>query len=86
MPHEIRCVAMVEYPTQSLGEHIRRIDDTGQMNQDYVLHESPVLKRKVPNFDMTRAISRSVVIDDLDSRIVVLINWCGLRLSITQFV
>ena len=86
MPHEIGCMSMMEHPTQRLGEHIRRIDHTRQMNQDYIPHESPVLKCEVPNFDVTRAISRSVVIDDLDSRIVVFVNGCRLRLSITQLV
>ena len=86
MPHEVGGMKMVEDPTQRLGKHICMIHDSRKVNQDNVLHESPMLKRKVSDFDMSRTISGSTVIDDLDGGIVIFIDGCKLSLSVPQFV
>jgi len=65
VPHEVGGVTMVEHPTECFGECVRRIHDSRKVNQN-VLHESPMLKCKISDFHMTRAISRSTVIDNLD--------------------
>jgi len=74
VPHEVGGMTMVEDPTQCFGKHIRRIHDSRKVNQDDVLHQSPMLKCKVSDLDMWRAISGSTMIDNLDRGIVVLIN------------
>jgi len=79
-------MAMVENPTQGLCKHIRRIHNSRKVDQDDILHKSPMLKCKIPDFDMTRAISGSTVIDNLDRRIVVFIDGSRLRLSAPQFM
>jgi len=56
------------------------------MNEDDVLHEPPVLWCKMPDFNMTRAISWSIVVDDLDHQIVVLTNGSRLSLSMSCFM
>jgi len=84
--HEVGGMAMVEDPTQCFGKHIRRIHDSRKMNQDDILHQSPMLECKVSDFDMSRAISRSTMIDNLDRRIIVFVDGCGLSLSVPQFV
>jgi len=77
---------VVEYPTECFREHVRWIHDSWKVNQDDVLHESPMLKCKISDFNMTRAISGSTVIDNLDRRIVVFIDGGRLSLSVTQFM
>jgi len=77
---------MVENPTQSLCKHIRRIHDSRKVDQDDVLHKLPMLKCKISDFDMTRAISGSTVVDDLDRGIVVFVDGSGLSLSVPQFM
>jgi len=47
--HEMGCALMVKNP----GEHVRRIHDSRKMNQDDVLNEAPVLKCKMPDFDVS---------------------------------
>jgi len=82
VPHEIGGMAMVEYPAQRLCEHIRRIHDSRKVNQDDVLHKSPVLKSKISDFDVTRTIRWPTVIDNLDGRVIVLIYGSRLGLSV----
>jgi len=77
---------MVENPTQCFGEHIRWIYDSRKVNQYDVLHKSPVLKCKIPDFDMTGAISWPIVIDNLDHRVVVFVYGTRLSLSIPQLM
>jgi len=84
--HVVGGMAMVKDPTQCFGKHIRRIHDSGKVNQDDILHQSPMLKCKVSDLDISRVISGSTMIDDLDRRIVVLIDGCRLSLSVPQFV
>ena len=86
MPHEVGGVTVVEYPTECFCEHVRRIHDSWKVNQDDVLHESPMLKCKISDFYMTRAISGSTVIDNLDCGIVVFVDGSGLSLSVPQFM
>jgi len=43
MPHEAGGVRVVEDPTECFREHVRRIHDFRKVNQDDVLHESPML-------------------------------------------
>jgi len=45
-------MTMVEDPTQRLGKHIRGVHDCGKVNQDDILHQSPMLTCKVSDFDM----------------------------------
>jgi len=66
VPHEVGGVTVVEYPPECFREHVRRIHDSRKVNQNDVLHMLPVLKCKMPDFHMTRAICRSTVIDNLD--------------------
>jgi len=66
VPHEIGGMTMVEDPTQCLGKHIRGVHDSRKVNQDDILHESPMLKCKVSDFNMARAISGLTMIGDLD--------------------
>jgi len=84
--HEVGGVTVVEYPTKCFCEHVRRIPDSRKVNQDDVLHESPMLKCKTSDFHMTRAICGSTVIDNLDRGIVGFVDGCRLSLSVTQFV
>jgi len=49
-------------------------------------HKSPMLKCKISDLDMTRAISGSTVVDDLDRRIVVFVDGSRLGLSVPQLV
>ena len=86
MSHEVGGVTMVEYPTEGFCEHVRRIHDSRKVNQDDVLHKSPMLECKISDLDMTRAISRSTVVDDLDRGIVVFVDGSRLGLSVPQFV
>jgi len=86
VPHEVGGVTVVEHPTKCFREHVRRIHDSRKVDQDDVLHESPMLKRKTSDFHMTRAISGSTVIDNLDRGIVVFVDGCRLSLSVSQFV
>jgi len=85
VPHEARGMTMVEDPTQRLCKHIRGIHDSRKVNQDDVLHQSPMLKCKVSDFNMSRAISGSTMIDDLDRGIVIFVDGCRLSLSAPQF-
>jgi len=77
---------MVEHPTECFRKHVRRIHDSRKVNQNDVLHESPMLKCKIYDFHMTRATSGLAVIDDLDRGIVVFINGSRLSLSVPQLV
>jgi len=55
VPHEMGSMTMVEYPAHCLGEHVRRINDSRKLNQDDVLHKSPMLQCKISgSFDSTR--------------------------------
>ena len=76
----------MQHPTQCFGKHVHWIDDTREVNQYDVLHKSPMLKCKISDFYMTRAISWSVVIDDLDRRVIVLIDGSGLRLGVAKLM
>jgi len=84
--HEVGGVTMVEDPTQCFGKHIRWIYDSRKVNQDDVLHQSPMLKCKVSDFDMSRVISGSTIIANLDRGIVVFVDGCRLCLSVPQLV
>ena len=86
VPHEIRSMPMMQYPSQCFGKHVRRIDYSREVNQYDVSHKSPMLKCKISDFYMTRAISWSVVIDDLDRRVIVLIDGSGLRLGVAKLM
>jgi len=86
VPHEIGGMTMVEYPTECFCEHVHRIHDSRKVNQNDVFHESPMLKCKMSDFHMTRAISGSTVIDNLDRGIVVFIYGSRLGLSVPQLV
>jgi len=86
VPHEIGGMTVVEYPTKCFHEHVRRIHDSRKVDQNDVLHKSPMLKCEIPDFNMTRAISGSTVVDNLDRRIVVFVDGCRLSLSVSQFV
>jgi len=66
VPHEVGGMTMVEYPTECFCEHVRRIHDSRKVNQNDVLHESPMPKCKISDLHMTRAISGSTVVDNLD--------------------
>jgi len=76
--HKVGGMTMVEDQTQHLGKHIHWIHDSRKLNQDDILHQSPMLKCKVSDFDMSRAISGSTMIDDLDGGIVIFIEGCRL--------
>jgi len=86
VPHETGGMTTVENPTQSLRKHIHRIHDSRKVDQDDVLHKSPMLKCKIFDFDMTRAIRGSTVVDDLDCGIVIFVDGSGLSLSAPQFM
>ena len=86
VPHEVGGMTMAENPTQGLCKHVRGIHDSGEVDQDDILHKSPMLKCKISDFDMTRAISGSTVIDDLDRGIVVFADGSGPSLSVPQFM
>jgi len=43
VPHEVGGMTMVENPTQGFRKHIRRIYDSRKVNQNDVLHKSPML-------------------------------------------
>jgi len=84
--YEVGGMTMVEDTTQCFGKHIRRIHDSRKVNQDYILHQSPMLKCKVSDLNMSRAISGSTMIDNLDPGIVVLVDGWRLSLSAPQFM
>jgi len=86
VPHEVGGVTVVEYPTECFCEHIRRIHNSWKVDQDDVLHESPMLKCKISDFHMTRTIRGLTVIDNLDRGIILFVDGCRLSLSVTQFV
>jgi len=86
VPHEVGGMTMVDYPSKSFRKHVCQIHDSRKVNQDDVLHKSPMLKCKISDLDMTRAISRSTVIDDLDRGIVVFIDGSRLSLSVPQLM
>jgi len=67
-------------------EHVRRIHDARKVNQNDVLHKSPMRQCKLSDFYMTRAISGSTMVDNLDRRIVVFVDRSGLGLSVPQFM
>jgi len=79
-------MTMVEYPTKGFREHVHRIHDSRKVNQNDVLHESPMLKCKISDFYTTRAISGSTVVDNLDRGIVVFVDGSRLSLSVPQLV
>jgi len=86
VPHEVGGVTVVEYPTECFREHVRRIHDSRKVDQNDVLHESPMLKCKMSDFHMPRAISGSTVVDNLDRGVVVFIDGSRLSLSVPQLV
>ena len=86
MSHEIGGMPMMKNPSQCLCKHISRIHDSREMDQDNVLHKSPVLECKIPDLYMTRVISGSTVIDNLDCRVIVFIDGCRLSLSVSQLM
>jgi len=47
VPHEMGGMTMVECPTECFCDHVRRIHDSRKVNQNDVLHESPMLKCKM---------------------------------------
>jgi len=79
-------MTMVEYPTEGFREHVRRIDDSRKVNQNDVLHESPMLRCNISDFRMTRESSGLTVVDDLDRGIVVFVDGSRLSLSVPQLV
>jgi len=86
VPHEVGGVTMVEDPSESLRKHIGWIHDSRKVNQHDVLYKAPMLKCKISDFHMTRAISGSTVIANLDRGIVVFLDGSRLSLSVTQFM
>ena len=86
MPHEVGGVTVVECPTECFREHICRIHDSWKVNQNDVLHKSPVLKCKIPDFHMTRTIRGSTVVDNLDCGVVIFVDGGRLSLSVPQFM
>ena len=86
MPQEVRSMSMMKDPPQCLSQQVRWIDYTREMNHDNVLYEAPVLQCKISDFDVTRAIRRTIVIDNLDCGIVVLVNGHRLMLSVPHLV
>jgi len=69
-----------------LFEHVHRIHNSRKVDQNDVLHESPMLKCKMSDFHMTRAISGSTVVDNLDRGVVVFTDGSRLSLSAPQLV
>jgi len=66
VPHEVGGVTMVEDPSESLRKHVGWIHDSRKVNQNDILYKAPMLKCEIPDFHMTRAISGSTMVDDLD--------------------
>jgi len=56
------------------------------MNQDDVLHKMPMLQCKISDFDMTRTIGGTIVIDNTDRRVNVFVDGSRLILSVSQFM
>jgi len=86
VPHEGGGITMVENPTEGFREHVHMIHCSRKVNQDDVLHKSPMLKCKISEFHMTRVISGATVVDNLDRGIVVFVDGSRLGLSVPQFV
>jgi len=86
VPHEVGGMTMVEHPSECFCEHVRRIHDSRKVNQNDVLNESSMLKCKISDFHMTRAISGSTVVGNLDRGIVVFMDGSRLSLSVPQLV
>ena len=53
MPHEVWSMSMMQDPTQCLSEHVGWVDDSREVYHDEVTEESPMLKRKIANLDVT---------------------------------
>jgi len=84
--HKIGGMTMVENPTQCFCEHVCGIHDSRKVHQNDVVHKPPMLQCKISDFYMTRAISGSTVLDNLDRQVVVFVDGSGLSLSVTQFM
>ena len=79
-------MAVMEHPPQSFGEPISRIDDARDVVKDDVLLFLPVLDGKELDVDMTTAFGGDAVVDDVDGRLVVLMQNGGVVLSVTQLM
>ena len=55
------------------------------MSYDDVFSVGSILNRKVLNINMTRTFSRDTVIDHIDSRHIVFLEWSGTILRVSKF-
>ena len=76
--HESGCMAEVQNPSKCLSEAVRGIDFAWHMLEDDVTQALPLLHAKVADVNVSRSWRRSVMVDNLDGRFIVLIDrsWC----------
>ncbi len=74
----------MEDPTERLGEGIRWVDDSRDVVHVDVAVSLPVLDSEELNVDVTRSISRDVVVDHLDRGHVVFVDRSGSTLGKTE--
>lgn len=79
-------MALVEHPPQSFGKPINRIDDSQDVVKENVLLFFPVLDSKELDVNMATSFRGDAVIDDVDSRLVVLVQNSGKVLRVSQLV
>ena len=56
MSHQEPSMSLMKYPAQCFGEVVGGVDDPGYVLENYVAECSPLLKSKVSNVDVARAL------------------------------
>jgi hypothetical protein len=79
-------VAGVKDPAEGFGKHIRRVNNAWDMRKLNVAKGTPLLKGKIPDINMTGAFSGTLVVDDLEGGVVVLMNGSGDKLRVVELL
>ena len=74
MAHEKTGVSRVDNPAQRLGEVIRGVDNTGNVDHEDVAEGTPLLDAKVAHFNVTGAVGRAIMIDKFDGGVIVFVE------------
>ena len=85
MSEEATAVAFVKEPTQGLGKGVGRVDLAREVTEDKVTSLTPFLNGKPLDVDMASPFGRFAMVDNLDTRLVVLEEDSRLRSGKIEF-
>ena len=83
--HLTTSMARVQNPAKRFGKSIGNREDTRDMSHNDILGFSPVLNGKVLDINMTRMFSGDTVVDHIDCRHVVFVEWGHTILWVAKF-